>query len=50
MQGEDSVVECTNQNGAIALHTSWNSGKLNTRYMMVSVVYYAALRLGALLY
>lgn len=32
--GEDSVVECTNENGEIALHTSWNSGKRNTRYRM----------------
>lgn len=32
--GEDSVVECTNENGEIALHTSWNSGKRNTRYPM----------------
>ncbi|XP_071560444.1 putative ferric-chelate reductase 1 homolog isoform X1 [Temnothorax nylanderi] len=32
--GEDSVVECTNENGEIALHTSWNSGKRNTRYTM----------------
>ncbi|KAL0118629.1 hypothetical protein PUN28_009358 [Cardiocondyla obscurior] len=32
--GEDSVVECTNDNGEIALHTSWNAGKHNTRYRM----------------
>ncbi|XP_011637244.1 putative ferric-chelate reductase 1 homolog [Pogonomyrmex barbatus] len=32
--GEDSVVECTNENGEIALHTSWNSGRRNTRYTM----------------
>ncbi|GAB1860968.1 Putative ferric-chelate reductase 1-like protein [Camponotus japonicus] len=30
--GDDSVVECTNEDGEIALHTSWNSGKHNTRH------------------
>ncbi|XP_032675276.1 putative ferric-chelate reductase 1 homolog isoform X2 [Odontomachus brunneus] len=31
--GDDSVVECTNEGGEIALHMSWNSGKRNTRHM-----------------
>ncbi|XP_012233897.2 putative ferric-chelate reductase 1 homolog isoform X1 [Linepithema humile] len=30
--GDDSVVECTNENGEIALHMSWNTGKRNTRH------------------
>ncbi|XP_012535787.1 putative ferric-chelate reductase 1 homolog [Monomorium pharaonis] len=32
--GEDSVVECTNEGNGIALHTSWNTGRRNTRYTM----------------
>lgn len=32
--GEDSVVECTNEDGEIGLHMSWNSGKQNARQPM----------------
>ncbi|KAG7202882.1 hypothetical protein KM043_010030 [Ampulex compressa] len=32
--GDDSVVECTNEGGQIALHMSWNSGKRNIRQPM----------------
>ncbi|XP_017875392.1 putative ferric-chelate reductase 1 homolog [Ceratina calcarata] len=32
--GDDSVVECTNENGEIGLHMSWNTGKKNTRQPM----------------
>jgi len=42
VQGDDSVVECTNQNGEIGLHMSWNTGKRNTRHATVSIVCYAA--------
>lgn len=41
VQGDDSVVECTNEGGKIELHMSWNSGKRNTRFATVSIVYYA---------
>ncbi|XP_025160068.1 putative ferric-chelate reductase 1 homolog isoform X3 [Harpegnathos saltator] len=30
--GDDSVVECANEDGEIALHMSWNSGKSNKRH------------------
>ncbi|XP_076665949.1 putative ferric-chelate reductase 1 homolog isoform X2 [Andrena cerasifolii] len=36
--GDDSVVECTNEGGEIALHMSWNSGKHNTRQPMEGAV------------
>ncbi|XP_076289953.1 putative ferric-chelate reductase 1 homolog [Lasioglossum baleicum] len=32
--GDDSVVECANEGGEIALHMSWNSGKQNMRQPM----------------
>ncbi|XP_043508551.1 putative ferric-chelate reductase 1 homolog isoform X1 [Frieseomelitta varia] len=32
--GDDSVVECANEGGKIALHMSWNSGKQNIRQPM----------------
>ncbi|XP_043583133.1 putative ferric-chelate reductase 1 homolog isoform X1 [Bombus pyrosoma] len=32
--GDDSVVECANEGGEIALHMSWNSGKRNMRQPM----------------
>ncbi|XP_076166775.1 putative ferric-chelate reductase 1 homolog isoform X2 [Ptiloglossa arizonensis] len=36
--GDDSVVECANEGGEIALHMSWNSGKHNTRQPMEGAV------------
>ncbi|KAH0954035.1 hypothetical protein HN011_008237 [Eciton burchellii] len=30
--GDDSVVECTNEDGQIGLHMSWNTGKRNMRH------------------
>ncbi|XP_031831549.1 putative ferric-chelate reductase 1 homolog isoform X2 [Nomia melanderi] len=36
--GDDSVVECTNEDGEIALHMSWNSGKTNKRLPMNGAV------------
>ncbi|XP_057330405.1 putative ferric-chelate reductase 1 homolog [Microplitis mediator] len=29
--GEDSVVECTDENGRVEIHMSWNNGKTNSR-------------------
>ncbi|XP_015433243.1 PREDICTED: putative ferric-chelate reductase 1 homolog isoform X2 [Dufourea novaeangliae] len=36
--GDDSVVECANEGGEIALHMSWNSGKHNMRQPMEGAV------------
>ena len=38
MQGDDSVVECANEGGKIALHMSWNFGKQNIRQPMVRIL------------
>lgn len=43
-QGEDSVVECANEDGEIALHMSWNSGKSNKRHPMVRATIFATLK------
>lgn len=31
LKGEDSVVECTDENGRVEIHMSWNNGKTNSR-------------------
>jgi len=38
IQGDDSVVECTNEDGQIGLHMSWNTGKRNMRHATVSIL------------
>lgn len=44
MQGDDSVVECANEGGEIALHMSWNSGKRNIRQPMVRILLFIILK------